>query len=88
MNIHEYQGKEILRKYGVSVPNGNVAFTVEEAVKAAKELGTNVVLLKHKFMLAVEVKLAVLKSRKILDEVRTYANEILGKTLSYSSNWS
>ena len=40
MNIHEYQGKEILRKYGVSVPNGKVAFTVDEAVEAAKELGS------------------------------------------------
>ena len=38
MNIHEYQGKEILRKYGVAVPNGKVAFSAEEAVEAAKEL--------------------------------------------------
>ena len=36
MNIHEYQGKAVLRSYGVSVPNGKVAFTVEEAVEAAK----------------------------------------------------
>ena len=43
MNIHEYQGKEIFRQYGVSVPNGKVAFTVDEAVEAAKELGTDVV---------------------------------------------
>ena len=42
MNIHEYQGKAVLRSYGVSVPNGKVAFTVEEAVEAAKELGTDV----------------------------------------------
>ncbi len=33
MNIHEYQGKEVLRKYGVSVPEGKVAFTAEEAVE-------------------------------------------------------
>jgi succinyl-CoA synthetase beta subunit len=46
MNIHEYQGKEILRKYGVAVPNGKVAFTVEEAVEAAKELGTQVCVVK------------------------------------------
>ena len=38
MNIHEYQGKEILRQYGVSVPSGRVAFSPEEAVKVAKEL--------------------------------------------------
>ncbi|GAA3323541.1 hypothetical protein GCM10020331_047830 [Ectobacillus funiculus] len=46
MNIHEYQGKEVLRNYGVSVPNGKVAFTVEEAVEAAKELGTAVCVVK------------------------------------------
>ena len=46
MNIHEYQGKEILRKYGVAVPKGSVAFSPEEAVKAAKELGSNVTVVK------------------------------------------
>jgi succinyl-CoA synthetase beta subunit len=46
MNIHEYQGKELLRKYGVVVPNGRVAFTVEEAVEAAKELGSKVCVVK------------------------------------------
>ena len=39
MKIHEYQGKEILRKYNVPVPRGKVAFTVDEAVKAAEEKG-------------------------------------------------
>ena len=39
MNIHEYQAKELLRKFGVAVPNGKVAYTVEEAVQAANELG-------------------------------------------------
>ena len=42
MKIHEYQGKEILRKYNVPVPRGKVAFTVDEAVSAAEELGTDV----------------------------------------------
>ena len=46
MNIHEYQGKEILRQYGVNVPNGKVAFSVEEAVNAARELGTAVTVVK------------------------------------------
>lgn len=40
MNIHEYQGKEVLKKYGVAVPNGKVAYTVEEAVEAAESLST------------------------------------------------
>jgi len=46
MNIHEYQAKEILRDYGVSVPRGIVAFTVDEAVEAAKKLGTDTVVVK------------------------------------------
>ena len=58
MNIHEYQGKAVLRSYGVSVPNGKVAFTVEEAVEAAKELGTDVCVVKHKFTLVDAAKLA------------------------------
>lgn len=46
MNIHEYQGKEVLKQYGVAVPKGQVAFTVDEAVKAAEELGSGVVVVK------------------------------------------
>lgn len=46
MNIHEYQGKQLLSKYGVPVPRGHVAFTVEEAVKAAEELGVSVFVVK------------------------------------------
>jgi succinyl-CoA synthetase beta subunit len=81
MNIHEYQGKEILRKYGVSVPNGKVAFTVEEAVEAAKELGTQVCVVKAQIHAGGRGKAGGVKVAKNLDEVRTYANEILGKTL-------
>src|SRR5260221_13415891 len=39
MNIHEYQGKELFRKYGVATPRGFAAFSVDEAVEAAKKLG-------------------------------------------------
>jgi succinyl-CoA synthetase beta subunit len=81
MNIHEYQGKEILRKYGVSVPNGKVAFTVEEAVEAAKELGTQICVVKAQIHAGGRGKAGGVKVAKNLDEVRTYANEILGKTL-------
>lgn len=42
MNIHEYQGKEILRNFGVPVPEGRVAFTPEEAVQAARELASDI----------------------------------------------
>ncbi|CEG26812.1 ADP-forming succinate--CoA ligase subunit beta [Bacillus sp. B-jedd] len=81
MNIHEYQGKEILRKYGVTVPNGKVAFTVEEAVEAARELGTQVCVVKAQIHAGGRGKAGGVKVAKNLDEVRTYANEILGKTL-------
>ncbi|WP_066289094.1 ADP-forming succinate--CoA ligase subunit beta [Bacillus sp. FJAT-29937] len=81
MNIHEYQGKEVLRQYGVSVPNGIVAFTVEEAVEAAKKLGTEVCVVKAQIHAGGRGKAGGVKVAKNLDEVRTYANEILGKTL-------
>ncbi|MGG5252964.1 ADP-forming succinate--CoA ligase subunit beta [Neobacillus sp. SM06] len=81
MNIHEYQGKEILRKYGVAVPNGKVAFTVEEAVEAAKELGTEVCVVKAQIHAGGRGKAGGVKVAKNLEEVRTYANGILGKTL-------
>ncbi|MCY9659017.1 ADP-forming succinate--CoA ligase subunit beta [Paenibacillus chondroitinus] len=81
MNIHEYQGKEVLRQYGVSVPNGKVAFTVDEAVAAAKELGTSVVVVKAQIHAGGRGKAGGVKVAKNLDEVRTYASEILGKVL-------
>ncbi len=81
MNIHEYQGKEILRQYGVAVPNGKVAFSVEEAVEAAKELGTQVCVVKAQIHAGGRGKAGGVKVARNLDEVRTYASEILGKTL-------
>jgi len=81
MNIHEYQGKEILRNYGVAVPNGKVAFTVEEAVEAAQELGTQVCVVKAQIHAGGRGKAGGVKVAKNLGEVRTYASEILGKTL-------
>lgn len=81
MNIHEYQGKEVLKKYGVAVPNGKVAYTVEEAVEAAASLGTPVVVVKAQIHAGGRGKAGGVKVAKSLDEVRTYAGEILGKTL-------
>ncbi|MEH7522761.1 ADP-forming succinate--CoA ligase subunit beta [Bacillus sp. JJ1503] len=81
MNIHEYQGKEVLRQYGVTVPNGKVAFTVEEAVEAAKELGTEVCVVKAQIHAGGRGKAGGVKVAKNLEEVRMYAAEILGKTL-------
>lgn len=81
MNIHEYQGKELLRKYGVAVPNGKVAFTPDEAVEAAKTLNTNVKVVKAQIHAGGRGKAGGVKLAKSLDEVRTYAEELLGKIL-------
>jgi succinyl-CoA synthetase beta subunit len=81
MNIHEYQGKALLKQYGVAVPEGKVAFTVDEAVEAAKELGTSVVVVKAQIHAGGRGKAGGVKVAKNLDEVRTYASEILGKVL-------
>jgi succinyl-CoA synthetase beta subunit len=81
MNIHEYQGKQLLRQYGVAVSTGLVAFSPEEAVKAAKELGTEVVVVKAQIHAGGRGKAGGVKIAKNLDEVRAYAKELLGKTL-------
>lgn len=81
MNIHEYQGKEVLRQYGVVVPNGKVAYTVDEAVAVAEELGSSVVVVKAQIHAGGRGKAGGVKVAKSIDEVRTYADEILGKVL-------
>ena len=81
MNIHEYQGKEILRQYGVSVPNGKVAFSADEAVEAAKSLNSTVYVVKAQIHAGGRGKAGGVKIAKNLDEVRTYAEELLDKTL-------
>jgi succinyl-CoA synthetase beta subunit len=81
VNIHEYQGKELLRKYGVAVPNGKVAFSPEEAVKVAKELGSNVTVVKAQIHAGGRGKAGGVKIAKNLEEVRSYAKELLGKVL-------
>ena len=81
MNIHEYQSKQVLRSFGVNVPNGKPAFTVEEAVEAAKELGSKVVVVKAQIHAGGRGKAGGVKIAKSLDEVKTYAQELLGKIL-------
>ncbi|WP_027084288.1 ADP-forming succinate--CoA ligase subunit beta [Cohnella panacarvi] len=81
MNIHEYQGKEVLRQYGVAVPRGKVAFTVEEAVAAAKELGGPVQVVKAQIHAGGRGKAGGVKIAKSLDDVANYAKELLGKVL-------
>ncbi|MBW7456582.1 ADP-forming succinate--CoA ligase subunit beta [Paenibacillus sepulcri] len=81
MNIHEYQGKALLKQYGVVVPEGKVAFSVDEAVEAAEALGTPIVVVKAQIHAGGRGKAGGVKVAKNLDEVRAYAGEILGKVL-------
>lgn len=81
MKIHEYQGKEILKKFGVTVPIGMVAFTVEEAVRGAERIGGNVWVVKAQIHAGGRGKGGGVKLARSLDEVRDRASEILGMRL-------
>ncbi|VVE51438.1 succinate--CoA ligase subunit beta [Pandoraea iniqua] len=81
MKIHEYQGKEILRKFGVAVPRGIPAYSVDEAVKAAEELGGPVWVVKAQIHAGGRGKGGGVKVAKSLEQVREYANQILGMQL-------
>jgi len=81
MKIHEYQGKELLRQFNVPVPNGVPAFSVDEAVKAAEKLGGPVWVVKAQIHAGGRGKGGGVKVAKSLEEVRTYATNILGMQL-------
>jgi len=81
MKIHEYQGKEILRKYGVPTPRGVPCFSVDEAVKAAATLGGKVWVVKAQIHAGGRGKGGGVKVAKSPDEVRKYASQILGMRL-------
>ncbi len=81
MKIHEYQGKELFRKYGVVTPRGLPCFSVDEAVEAAKKLGGSVWVVKAQIHAGGRGKGGGVKVAKSLDEVRQRASEILGMQL-------
>jgi len=81
MNIHEYQAKELLRGFGLPVPNGLPAFSVAEAVKAANELGGPVWVVKAQIHAGGRGKAGGVKVVKSIDDVRKEAQRILGSTL-------
>ncbi|MGB1833607.1 MAG: ADP-forming succinate--CoA ligase subunit beta [bacterium] len=81
MKIHEYQAKQILANYGVTIPRGKVAFTVDEAVKAAEELGTEICVVKAQIHAGGRGKGGGVKVSNGLDAVRTNAEQILGMQL-------
>ena len=78
MKIHEYQGKEILRHFGVPVPRGIPAFTVQEAVEAAQKLGGPVWVVKAQIHAGGRGKGGGVKVAKSIDDVKARASDILG----------
>src|SRR6476620_10392851 len=81
MKIHEYQGKEILPNFGVPVPRGIPAFTVQEAVEAAQKLGGPVWVVKAQIHAGGRGKGGGVKVAKTIDDVKRIAGEILGMQL-------
>jgi succinyl-CoA synthetase beta subunit len=81
MNIHEYQAKAVLREFGVPVPRGHAALTVEEAVKAARDLALPVLVVKAQIHAGGRGKAGGVKVVKSVDDVKKEAERLLGSTL-------
>src|SRR2546421_383044 len=81
MKIHEYQGKELLKTFGVPVPRGIVARSVDEAYQAAKDLGTTPVVVKAQIHAGGRGKGGGVKLAKTADEARELAKQMLGMKL-------
>ncbi len=81
MKLHEYQGKEILRQYGVATPPGVACFSVEDAVSAAEQLGSGLWVVKAQIHAGGRGKGGGVRLARSLDEVRQHAADILGMTL-------
>ncbi len=81
MNVHEYQAKELMRNFGIKVLGGHLAESVDEAVEAAKKLGGNIWVVKAQIHAGGRGKAGGVKLAKSLDEVKSHAETILGKTL-------
>jgi succinyl-CoA synthetase beta subunit len=81
MNIHEYQAKEVLRRYGVATLKGKLATTADEAVSGAKEVGGSLWVVKAQIHAGGRGKGGGVKVAKSLDEVKDLAGKMLGMTL-------
>src|ERR1700753_566976 len=81
MKIHEYQAKELLKKFGVAVPRGIFASTPEEAYNAAKELGTELVVVKAQIHAGGRAKGGGVKLARSAEEARDIAQQMLGMKL-------
>src|SRR3954449_589939 len=81
MNIHEYQAKALIGKFGVATPPGHVAYTADEAGQAAQKLGGTVYVVKAQIHAGGRGKAGGVKVVKSIDEVRQAAERMLGATL-------
>ena len=81
MNIHEYQAKEVLARYGVAVPAGKVAFSPEEAEQAARDLGGDIFVVKAQIHAGGRGKGGGVKLAKSVGEVRELAEKMIGMNL-------
>src|ERR1700745_2020282 len=81
MNVHEYQGKEILRRYGVATPRGIACFSVSEADAAAREIGGKIWVVKAQIHAGGRGKGGGVKVARSFEEVHDFASKILGMTL-------
>ena len=81
MNIHEHQAKQILKKYGVAVPNGVFALTVEELIKKSKSLKTNKYILKAQIHAGGRGKAGGVKILDSIEELKKASKEMMGKKL-------
>jgi succinyl-CoA synthetase beta subunit len=81
MNIHEHQAKGLLQQYGVPVPRGTAAYSVDEAVQAAHDLGGEIWVVKAQIHAGGRGKAGGVKIARSIEEVRTHATDILGRVL-------
>src|SRR6185503_16275335 len=81
MNIHEYQAKALLREFDVPVPRGTPAFSVEEALKAARDLGGPVWVVKAQIHAGGRGKAGGVKVVRSIDDVASEAKRLIGATL-------
>jgi succinyl-CoA synthetase beta subunit len=81
MNIHEYQAKAMLREFGVPVPRGHAALSVDDAVKAARDLGSPVLVVKAQIHAGGRGKAGGVKVVKSIDDVKREAERLLGSVL-------
>ncbi|KXZ40427.1 succinyl-CoA synthetase beta subunit [Alkalithermobacter thermoalcaliphilus JW-YL-7 = DSM 7308] len=81
MNIHEYQAKEVLKKYNIPVPKGTVIYDAKDAQKAAWQIETDIAVVKAQIHAGGRGKAGGVKIAKTIDEVEKYSKELLGKKL-------